>query len=106
LWGRFQWAASRRRCSSLSDCQTSVPMDYCIDTVNSLIGSCHWWPSCVWIIIDGHVAIFKSGIPLKCLGTTQHCFSKCLLYHFVLAVLPSFWQNLMQTRCSFNTSIS
>jgi hypothetical protein len=23
-----------------------------------------------------------------------------------MAVLPSFWQNLMQTRCSFNTSIS
>jgi hypothetical protein len=23
-----------------------------------------------------------------------------------VAVLPSFWQNLMQTRCSFNTSIS
>jgi hypothetical protein len=23
-----------------------------------------------------------------------------------VAVLPSFWQNLMQTRCCFNTSIS
>jgi hypothetical protein len=23
-----------------------------------------------------------------------------------VTVLPSFWQNLMQTRCSFNTSIS
>jgi hypothetical protein len=23
-----------------------------------------------------------------------------------VAVLPSFWQNMMQTRCSFNTSIS
>jgi hypothetical protein len=22
-----------------------------------------------------------------------------------VAVLPTFWQNLMQTRCSFNTSI-
>jgi hypothetical protein len=28
--------------------------------------------------VDGCVAIFKSGIPLKCLGPTQHCFSECL----------------------------
>jgi hypothetical protein len=23
--------------------------------------------------------LFKSGIPLKCLGPTQRCFSECLL---------------------------
>jgi hypothetical protein len=33
----------------------------------------------VWIIVNGHVVIFKSGIPLRCLGPTEHCFSKCLL---------------------------
>jgi hypothetical protein len=63
--------------SNLCDCQTSVLTDYCIDMVNSLIGSCHWWP--VWIIVDGRAAIFKSGIPLKCLGPIQCCFSECLL---------------------------
>jgi hypothetical protein len=64
--------------SNLSDHQTSIPMDYCIDTVNSLVGSRRWWPACVWII-NGRAAIFKSGIPLKCLGPTQRCFSECLL---------------------------
>jgi hypothetical protein len=29
----------------------------------------------------------------------------CSISYVSLAVLPSFWQNLMQTRCSFNTSI-
>jgi hypothetical protein len=33
----------------------------------------------VWIIVDGHAAIFKLGIPLKWLGLTQCCFSECLL---------------------------
>jgi hypothetical protein len=28
--------------SNLSDRQTSVPTGYCIDTVNSLVGSCRW----------------------------------------------------------------
>jgi hypothetical protein len=65
--------------SNLSDHQMLVPTDYCIDTVNSLVGSRCWWPACVWIIIDGHTAIFKLGIPLKCLGPTQRCFSECLL---------------------------
>jgi hypothetical protein len=40
-------------------------------------------PACVWIIVDGRAAILKSGIPLKCLGPTQRCFSECLLWHFV-----------------------
>jgi hypothetical protein len=30
----------------------------------------------------------------------------CSVSYISVAVLPSFWQNLMQTRCSFNTSIS
>jgi hypothetical protein len=30
----------------------------------------------------------------------------CSISYVSVAVLPSFWQNLMQTRCSFNTSIS
>jgi hypothetical protein len=30
----------------------------------------------------------------------------CNISYVSVAVLPSFWQNLMQTRCSFNTSIS
>jgi hypothetical protein len=30
----------------------------------------------------------------------------CSILYVSVAVLPSFWQNLMQTRCSFNTSIS
>jgi hypothetical protein len=30
----------------------------------------------------------------------------CSISYVYVAVLPSFWQNLMQTRCSFNTSIS
>jgi hypothetical protein len=30
----------------------------------------------------------------------------CSIWYVSVAVLPSFWQNLMQTRCSFNTSIS
>jgi hypothetical protein len=30
-------------------------------------------------IVDGRAAIFKSGIPLKCLGPTQRYFSECLL---------------------------
>jgi hypothetical protein len=69
-------AVSDEFISNLSDRQTSVPTDYCIDTVNSLVGS---WPACVWIIVDGLAAVFKSGIPLKCLGPTQRCFSECLL---------------------------
>jgi hypothetical protein len=32
----------------------------------------------LWIVGE-RAAIFKSGIPLICLGPTQHCFSKCLL---------------------------
>jgi hypothetical protein len=65
--------------SSLPDRHTSVPMDYCIDTVNSLVGSRRWWPACVCIFVDGRAVIFISGIPLKCLLLTQHCFSECLL---------------------------
>jgi hypothetical protein len=65
--------------SNLSNRQTSVPTDYCIDTVNSLVGSRHWWPACVWIIVDGRATIFKLGIPLQCLGLTHRCFSECLL---------------------------
>jgi hypothetical protein len=30
----------------------------------------------------------------------------CSISYVSVAVSPSFWQNLMQTRCSFNTSIS
>jgi hypothetical protein len=30
----------------------------------------------------------------------------CSISCVSVAILPSFWQNLMQTRCSFNTSIS
>jgi hypothetical protein len=30
----------------------------------------------------------------------------CSISYVSVAILPSFWQNLMQTRCSFNTSIS
>jgi hypothetical protein len=30
----------------------------------------------------------------------------CSISYVSVAVLPSFWQNLMQTRCSFNTTIS
>jgi hypothetical protein len=30
----------------------------------------------------------------------------CSISYVSVAVLSSFWQNLMQTRCSFNTSIS
>jgi hypothetical protein len=30
----------------------------------------------------------------------------CSISYVSVAVLPSFWQNLMQTRCSFNTSVS
>jgi hypothetical protein len=30
-------------------------------------------------IVDGCAAIFKLGIPLKCLGPTQRCFSEYLL---------------------------
>jgi hypothetical protein len=30
----------------------------------------------------------------------------CSISHVSVAVSPSFWQNLMQTRCSFNTYIS
>jgi hypothetical protein len=30
----------------------------------------------------------------------------CSISYISVAVLPSFWQNLMQTRCSFSTSIS
>jgi hypothetical protein len=30
----------------------------------------------------------------------------CSISYVSVAVLPSFWQNLMQTRCSFNTSMS
>jgi hypothetical protein len=30
----------------------------------------------------------------------------CSISYVSVAVLPNFWQNLMQTRCSFNTSIS
>jgi hypothetical protein len=30
----------------------------------------------------------------------------CSISYISVAVLPSFWQNLMQIRCSFNTSIS
>jgi hypothetical protein len=30
----------------------------------------------------------------------------CSISYVSVAVLPSFWQKLMQTRCSFNTSIS
>jgi hypothetical protein len=30
----------------------------------------------------------------------------CSISYVSVAVLPSFWQNLMQTRCFFNTSIS
>jgi hypothetical protein len=37
------------------------------------------WPACVWIIVDERAAIFKSGIPLKCLGPTQGCFCESLL---------------------------
>jgi hypothetical protein len=29
----------------------------------------------------------------------------CSILYISVAILPSFWQNLMQTRCSFNTSI-
>jgi hypothetical protein len=94
--------------SNLSDCQTLVPTDYCIDMVNNLVGSRCWWMACVWLIVDGRAAIFKSGIPLRYLGPTQHCLSDlcCSISYISVAVLPSFWQNLMQTRCSFNTSIS
>jgi hypothetical protein len=44
----------------------------------------------------------------NCLGPIQRCFSEWLLKHFVrfCGRLTSSWQNLMQTRCSFNTSIS
>jgi hypothetical protein len=34
LWDRFRRTASRRRCSNLSDRQTSDTADYCIDTIN------------------------------------------------------------------------
>jgi hypothetical protein len=34
-------------------------------------------------IVDGRAAIFKPGIPLRCLGPTQRCFFECLLLHFV-----------------------
>jgi hypothetical protein len=30
----------------------------------------------------------------------------CGISYVFVAVLPSFWQNLMQTRCSLNTSVS
>jgi hypothetical protein len=30
----------------------------------------------------------------------------CSIPYVSVAIWPSFWQNLMQTRCSFNTSIS
>jgi hypothetical protein len=30
----------------------------------------------------------------------------CSIFYVSVTVLPSFWQNLMQTRCSFNTSVS
>jgi hypothetical protein len=30
----------------------------------------------------------------------------CSISYVSVAILPSFWQNFMQTRCSFNTSIS
>jgi hypothetical protein len=30
----------------------------------------------------------------------------CSISYVSVAVFPSFWQNLMQTRCSFNTSVS
>jgi hypothetical protein len=93
--------------SNLSDRQMPVPADYCIDTVNSLVGSRRWWPACVWIIVDGRVAIFKLGIPLKCLGSTQRSPNACCsISHVSVAVLPIFWENLIQTRCCFNTSIS
>jgi hypothetical protein len=65
--------------SNLYDRQTSVPMDYCIDTVNSLVDSRRWWPACVWNIVDGRAAIFKSEVSLRCLGPTRCCFSESLL---------------------------
>jgi hypothetical protein len=64
--------------SNLSDCQTSVPMDYRIGMVNSLVGSHRWMPACVWIVV-GRAAFLKSAIPLKCLGPTQRCLSESLL---------------------------
>jgi hypothetical protein len=48
----------------------------------SLVRAVDGRPVCV-DIVGGRAAIFKSGIPLKCLGPTQRCFSECLLQHFV-----------------------
>jgi hypothetical protein len=94
--------------SAISGRQTSVPTDYCIDTVNSLVGSRRWWPVCVWIIVDGRAAIFKSGIAFKCLGRLNAVSPNacCRISYVSVAVLQSFWQNFIKTRCSFNTSSS
>jgi hypothetical protein len=112
LWGRFRRTACAKWqvkfISNLSDRQTSVPTDYSIDTVNSLVGSRRWWPAlcvdhCHWTC--GHFWIGNTTQMSWIDSTLFLRITCCSISYVSVAVLPSFWQNLMQTRCSFNTSI-
>jgi hypothetical protein len=76
--------------------QTSVRTDYCIDTVNSFVGSCRWWPACVWIIVDGLRPFLNMEYHSKILDRLNAVSPNagCGISYVSLAVLPSFWQNL------------
>jgi hypothetical protein len=64
--------------------------------------------TCVWIIVDGRAAIlnreYRSYVLDRLSAVSPNAC--CRISYVSVAVLPSFWRNLMQTRCSFNTSVS
>jgi hypothetical protein len=108
---QYRLACAKRQVefiSNLSVRQTSVPTDYCIDTVNNLVGSRCWCrPVCGSLSMDVRPFLnreYHSNVLDRLNAVSPNAC--CSISYVSVAVLTSFWQNLMQTRCSFNTSIS
>jgi hypothetical protein len=62
----------------------------------------------VWIIIDGVWPFLNREYHSNVFDWLNAVSPdvRCSISYVSVAVLPSFWQNVMQTHCSFNTSIS
>jgi hypothetical protein len=75
--------------SHLSDRQTSVPTDYCIDPVRSPVGSRRWWPACLWVVVCAFgmlTSIFRVfEQPVCCKPDTVDIIIKaaCVLHNFI-----------------------